>query len=146
MAAPKTKRGSGDRGRRCFREGARDAGDEVVANCSAGCVGLGRLLGMAMATSEVMARKAAVAKKKYWMPAAEDRRTSTGHAMAPRPHTTFSMAMRRARAAGTVVPAMTFPAVRPAPSPRPVQKSAMWAGPKPTQARAIHPAAVMAEP
>jgi hypothetical protein len=113
---------------RCGIEGVGEMGDEVDANC-AGWAGLklvaGLSMGMEIAASEVMARKAAVAKKKCWMPPADNSRTRTGQAMAPRPHTTFSMAIRRARSAGTVVPAMTLPAVRPAPSPKPVQKRAM---------------------
>src|ERR1700733_13259722 len=126
MAVVKRKRGRGDRGRR----GSVEGDCAVVSVGFAGWVGWG----MAMEISDARARKAAVAKKKSWMPPAEereDRRTSTGQAMAPRPHATLSRAMRRARAPGTVMPAMTLPAVRPAPRPRPIEKSARCAWPKP---------------
>lgn len=102
-----------------------------------------------MERNGVMARKIAVTKKKCWMPLTlplDSRRTRTGEAMAPSPQATLSRAMSLARAAGTTVPAMTLPAVSPAPRPKPMQKMAIYASPKLVQAMATHPAAVMAEP
>src|SRR5271170_4297499 len=99
-----------------------------------------------MEASEVTPTKAAVERKNVWGPRKDESRTSNGQAMAPSPHAMFRAATRRALADGTTVPAITLPAVRPAPRPRPTAKSAKCARPKPAQAIATHPTADVTEP
>ena len=99
-----------------------------------------------MENREEITKSVAVASKKRRMPSVPVIRSRTGHVIAPRPHATFNMARRRARAAGTDVPAMMLPAVRPVPRPTPIQKRAICAPPNPSHDRAAQPTAVRADP
>jgi hypothetical protein len=101
---------------------------------------------MVKAKREDATRPAAVRRKKSLMSLWEDKRTRMGQAIAPRLHATLMRAMRRALALGIAVPTMTFPAVSPAPIPRPTQKRAIGAAAKLMPVMAMHPMAESAAP
>jgi hypothetical protein len=102
--------------------------------------------GMIKESNDVAATTDAVAIKKLRIPFAEESRINSGQAIAPRPHATFNAAIIRARAAGTTVPAITLPAVSPAPRPKPIVKRATCARPKPAHTMPEQPIAVIADP
>src|ERR1700733_8263382 len=99
-----------------------------------------------MAKREAVARPAAVRRKNIRTPCGAENLTTTGHAIAPSPPAIFGRQSQREREPQTGVPTITFPAVRPAPKPRPTKKRAIGTASKLTQPIAAHPTAERTAP